>query len=95
MDVAEIARAAAVLRAGGLVAFPTETVYGLGADASSAAAVRRLYAVKRRPVDHPVIVHLAAATQLPDWASDVPPRRADPGRRVLARSAHPRAAPGA
>jgi len=48
------------LRRGGLVAFPTETVYGLGADASNAAALRRLYEVKARPADHPVIVHLAA-----------------------------------
>jgi L-threonylcarbamoyladenylate synthase len=56
-----------------LVAFPTETVYGLGADASSPAAVDRLFAVKGRPVDHPVIVHVAGVDQLADWASDVPP----------------------
>jgi len=53
----EVRRAAQILRAGGLVAFPTETVYGLGADASSETAVARLYQVKRRPADHPVIVH--------------------------------------
>ena len=70
---AEIARAAEVLRSGGLVAFPTETVYGLGADASSPAALRRLYAVKGRPADHPVIVHLASVDQLDEWASDVGP----------------------
>jgi L-threonylcarbamoyladenylate synthase len=69
---AEITRAAQVLREGGLVAFPTETVYGLGADARSPAALRRLYAVKGRPSDHPVIVHVASVTQLPDWAEDVP-----------------------
>ena len=61
---AEIARAADVLRAGGLVAFPTETVYGLGADASSTDAVHRLFAVKGRPADHPVIVHVGDAAQL-------------------------------
>jgi len=53
----EVRRAAEILRAGGLVAFPTETVYGLGADASNPAAVERLYRVKGRPADHPVIVH--------------------------------------
>ncbi len=62
-----------VLRRGGLVAFPTETVYGLGADAADATAVRRLYAVKARPVDHPVIVHVANSSQLDDLANDVPP----------------------
>jgi L-threonylcarbamoyladenylate synthase len=73
MVSAEIARAVAVLRAGGLVAFPTETVYGLGADAASSAAIRRLYAAKGRPADHPVIVHLGAAEQLDDWAVAVAP----------------------
>ncbi len=69
---AEVRRAAEILRAGGLVAFPTETVYGLGADASSAAAVARLYAVKRRPADHPVIVHFADAPAAFAWAREVP-----------------------
>ncbi len=68
----EIAQAAAILRAGGLVAFPTETVYGLGADASNEDAVRRLFAAKGRPADHPVIVHLAHAAQLGDWAREIP-----------------------
>jgi L-threonylcarbamoyladenylate synthase len=68
----EITRAADALRAGRLVAFPTETVYGLGADASSPAAVQRLFAVKGRPPDHPVIVHLGWAEQLADWAREVP-----------------------
>jgi L-threonylcarbamoyladenylate synthase len=60
----DIDRAVAVLRAGGLVAFPTETVYGLGADASNPAAVLRVFAVKRRPHGHPLIVHLASAGAL-------------------------------
>jgi L-threonylcarbamoyladenylate synthase len=68
-----IVGAAAVLHAGGLVGFPTETVYGLGADAASPGALRRLFAVKGRPADHPVIVHIAAGDQLDRWAVDVPP----------------------
>jgi L-threonylcarbamoyladenylate synthase len=64
--------AAAVLIAGGLVAFPTETVYGLGADASNAASVARIYSVKGRPADHPLIVHVASMDGLGDWARDVP-----------------------
>ncbi len=68
----EIARAVDILRAGGLVAFPTETVYGLGADATNEDAMRRLFAAKGRPADHPVIVHLADAAQLSDWACTVP-----------------------
>ncbi|MET0895860.1 MAG: L-threonylcarbamoyladenylate synthase [Acidimicrobiia bacterium] len=67
----DVARAADVLRAGGLVAFPTETVYGLGANASSPDAMRRLYAVKGRPSDHPVIVHLAHADAIDAWAAQV------------------------
>jgi len=69
---AEIERAAAVLRAGGLVAFPTETVYGLGADASNPAAVAKIFAAKGRPQDHPVIVHLGSVDLLPRWAQDIP-----------------------
>jgi L-threonylcarbamoyladenylate synthase len=68
---AQVARAAEVLAAGGLVAFPTETVYGLGADARSTAAVERLFAVKGRPADHPVIVHLGDAAQLDEWGVDI------------------------
>ena len=64
--------AAANLLAGGLVAFPTETVYGLGADACNADAVARIYSVKGRPADHPLIVHVASMDALGDWASDVP-----------------------
>jgi L-threonylcarbamoyladenylate synthase len=68
----EVRRAAEVLRRGGLVAFPTETVYGLGADASSASAIQRLYRVKGRPADHPVIVHFASAGEAFRWAREVP-----------------------
>jgi L-threonylcarbamoyladenylate synthase len=67
----EIARAADALRAGELVAFPTETVYGLGADASNPSAVRKLFAVKRRPADHPVIVHIARSDQLDALAIEI------------------------
>jgi L-threonylcarbamoyladenylate synthase len=69
---AEVRRAAQILRAGGLVAFPTETVYGLGADASSEKAIARLYAVKGRPADHPVIIHFASAETAFQWAADIP-----------------------
>lgn len=69
---AQVRRAAEILKRGGLVAFPTETVYGLGADASSEEAVARLYATKRRPADHPVIVHFADADSAFTWAREVP-----------------------
>ena len=72
VDDSELSRAVAVLRAGGLVAFPTETVYGLGADAGNPAAVRRIFEAKGRPAAHPVIVHLADAVQLANWAREVP-----------------------
>ena len=64
--------AAQRLRAGELVAFPTETVYGLGADAASAQAVARIFAVKRRPANHPVIVHVHAARDAWKWAREIP-----------------------
>jgi len=70
---ADIAHAADVLARGQLVAFPTETVYGLGADADNPAAVARIYAAKDRPVNHPVIVHLAPDADPLAWASDLPP----------------------
>ncbi len=73
-------RAADVLRAGGLVAFPTETVYGLGADASRDDAAAKIFAVKGRPRAHPLIVHLAPGATLDDWAIDVP----DAARRLVA-----------
>jgi L-threonylcarbamoyladenylate synthase len=71
-SAAQIERAAAVLRSGGLVAFPTETVYGLGADARNPDAVARIFAVKGRPQDHPVIVHIPGIEHLERWARDVP-----------------------
>ncbi len=67
-----MADAVANLLAGGLVAFPTETVYGLGADACNPQAVVRIYSVKGRPADHPLIVHVASMDGLGDWADDVP-----------------------
>ena len=67
-----IRKAAEMLRGGGLIAFPTETVYGLGADAENETAVRALFAAKGRPADHPVIVHLAEFQQVFEWAVDVP-----------------------
>ncbi|MEU2490950.1 L-threonylcarbamoyladenylate synthase [Streptomyces sp. NPDC007883] len=69
----DIEMAAGVLRAGGLVALPTETVYGLGANAEDPVAVARIFQVKGRPPSHPLIVHIAAAEQLDDWVAEVPP----------------------
>ncbi len=69
----EIKNAVAVLRAGGLVAFPTETVYGLGADAANPEALKKVFAAKGRPHDHPLIVHVADAVQLANWAREIPP----------------------
>ena len=71
-DASVMADAAANLVAGNMVAFPTETVYGLGADACNAGAVARIYSVKGRPADHPLIVHVASMDALGEWASDVP-----------------------
>jgi len=64
--------AAIALKAGHLVAFPTETVYGLGADARNPVAVKRIYEVKGRPSDHPLILHISSINQLQKWASEVP-----------------------
>lgn len=71
-DPALIARAVDLLRAGELVALPTETVYGLGADALNPAAAARIFAAKGRPADHPLIVHLPDAEALPAWAAAIP-----------------------
>jgi L-threonylcarbamoyladenylate synthase len=68
----DVSRAVACLTRGGLVAIPTETVYGLGADADDAGAVARIFAVKGRPVDHPLIVHVSGADELGEWATHVP-----------------------
>jgi len=67
-----IREAAAALKAGHLVAFPTETVYGLGADARNSEAVKRIYEVKGRPSDHPLIVHISSISQLEKWAKEIP-----------------------
>src|SRR5436190_14388549 len=72
LDDAVLQRAADVLRRGGLVAFPTETVYGLGANALDAAAVQRIFLAKGRPASDPLIVHIAALDQLDRVAEDVP-----------------------
>ncbi|MFC5509767.1 L-threonylcarbamoyladenylate synthase [Massilia jejuensis] len=72
-DPAAIEAAARALEAGQLVAFPTETVYGLGADAENPAAVAAIYAAKGRPQDHPVIVHLAPEADMAHWACEIPP----------------------
>jgi L-threonylcarbamoyladenylate synthase len=68
----DIARAAHALKQGWLVAFPTETVYGLGADAENPEAVARIYRAKGRPADHPLIVHISTAQLLDQWANEVP-----------------------
>lgn len=68
----EMDTAVSILQQGGLVAFPTETVYGLGADAENLLALERLYAVKGRPRNHPVIVHIASAAYLDRWVSHLP-----------------------
>jgi L-threonylcarbamoyladenylate synthase len=68
----EIKKAAQALKDGHLVAFPTETVYGLGADATNKKAVSRVYSVKARPTDHPLIVHISSINQLSNWVVDVP-----------------------
>ena len=77
-------RAARLLRDGALVSFPTETVYGLGADARNPEAVRRIFAAKRRPAEHPLIVHLDDASGLERWARSVPA-----GARALAQALWP------
>src|SRR5262245_12228664 len=69
----EIQLAVEALRAGDLVVFPTETVYGLGANASNPAAVRKIFAVKGRPAGHPLIVHLDSSRYLRRWVREVPP----------------------
>jgi len=68
----EIMKVAQALKDGHLVAFPTETVYGLGSDATNEKAVSRVYAVKARPTDHPLIVHISSINELGKWAIDIP-----------------------
>lgn len=69
----QIDQAVHILKQGGLVAFPTETVYGLGADANNEHALEKIFAVKERPSTHPLIVHLATLEQMADWAVNIPP----------------------
>lgn len=71
--MSELQRAVSLLREGELVGIPTETVYGLAADAANPVAVAKIFAAKGRPADHPLIVHVAAAEELPRWANDIPP----------------------
>lgn len=66
-------QAIVLLKSGGVVAIPTETVYGLAADATDEAALRQVYAIKQRPADNPLIVHIADASQVNDWAAEFPP----------------------
>ena len=72
VDLQSIQKAVDLLNQGQLVAFPTETVYGLGADASSDQSLKRLYEAKGRPSDHPVIVHVGSLAQVADWAVNLP-----------------------
>jgi len=71
-DANSIAEAVDILEQGGLVAFPTETVYGLGADAGNPEAVNKIFTAKGRPANHPLIVHISTPEQLPDWAQNIP-----------------------
>ncbi len=95
VDDDALSRAARVLRSGGLVAFPTETVYGLGANALDATAVQRVFAVKGRPADNPLIVHLASSAQLDRVAVALTPLARElaarwwPGPLTLVVRAHP------
>lgn len=72
LSLGEISNAAIALKQGNLVAFPTETVYGLGADALNERAVSQIYKVKGRPLNHPLIVHISSISQLKNWATDIP-----------------------
>ena len=78
-DPARIEEAAALLNAGELVAFPTETVYGLGADARNPTAVARIFAAKGRPASHPLIVHVSGLAAAEEWIADLP----DAARRLV------------
>ncbi len=68
----DIKKALSLLKQGGLIGLPTETVYGLAADASNPAAVRKVFAAKGRPIDHPLIVHIGTLAELEAWAKDIP-----------------------
>src|SRR3990167_7877331 len=73
MNSVDIENAVTILRKGGLVAFPTETVYGLGADASNAAALEKIFLVKGRPIEHPLIVHIASLELAAQWSVSISP----------------------
>lgn len=93
-----VEQAAEILKRGGLVAIPTETVYGLGANGLDAQAVRKIFEAKGRPQDNPLILHIAERSQLEEICRDIPGRGLHPGRAVLAGPAHHGAAlpgPGA
>jgi len=72
IDEAEIEFAGKILKSGGLVAFPTETVYGLGADATNVEAVKKIFEAKGRPQDNPLIVHVADFENIKDYVEEVP-----------------------
>ena len=65
-------QAIAELKNGGVVAIPTETVYGLAADATNDSALRKIFEIKQRPADHPLIVHIGDVNQVSDWATSFP-----------------------
>ncbi len=94
-DPSAIEKAANVLRNGGLVAFPTETVYGLGADAMNGSAVQKVFEAKGRPADNPLIVHIASPERVTHFAKDLPPvglrlaRKFWPGPMTLVTSSKP------
>ena len=94
-DATTIAEAVEILKQGGLVAFPTETVYGLGADAGNPEAVKKIFSAKDRPADHPLIVHIANPEQLSDWAQNIPQTAWDlaakfwPGPLAIVLEKHP------
>jgi L-threonylcarbamoyladenylate synthase len=95
-EPADLERAGALLKSGELVAVPTETVYGLAADAENPRAVARIFEAKQRPRNHPLIIHLASAAELRRWAKTVPPwvdavvDRFWPGPLTLVLDKHPR-----
>lgn len=95
----DVQLAAQLLRDGKLVAFPTETVYGLGADARNPIAIKKVFAAKGRPADHPLIVHLGNHEQIAEWAIDIPPtawalaKHFWPGPLTIVLSKHPSVSP--
>ena len=71
-DRERISQAVGILNTGGTVAFPTETVYGLGADVTNTEAISKIYRIKQRPIGHPLIVHIADIAYLHEWAQEIP-----------------------